>query len=96
MAETTVVKTLTMTRVDVRRHLPLLFKSASYQETGDCVESIHGAQILRIKMSELPDLVISRLKLPQIRIEFGFTNYDQVQTQAFFQRFERIYQRGGG
>ncbi len=54
------------------------------------------AQCIEILLTEQPDRCIASICLPVTRVELRFTGMDEVQRQAFLQRFDLYFQKGGG
>ena len=55
-----------------------------------------GGRTLRIRLNAEGERRIANLALPRTIVEFRFEGYTDALVEAFLQRFDRSFRRGGG
>ncbi len=71
---------------------------------GDCDWQRSGASVivtippgqLALAWAPLPPRVIALMRMPRLKVSFGFTGLDAAQRYTFMKRFDLYMQRGGG
>jgi len=67
-----------------------------YEETPDGVTWANGARSGRITLGPEGTRQIALLAIPTTPVTIELNGYDDAAAEAFMQRFDRAYQRGGG
>lgn len=96
MESDVVERMMSITRSEFLRLLPLAtagWQTRPAAEDRLVLEAEGGAIVLQF-MPE-PDLAIALLRLPRLRVHLEF-RVETARQRDFMQRFDRIYQRGGG
>ena len=87
---------MAITRADLYRLLPAVDSAFAYNEARGLIKSTNNDKQLCITYSEIPDMSVGALNLPQLELEFCFSGWREAGIEEFMMRFERIFQRGGG
>lgn len=90
------VRDTAITVSDFFRLLPRALDGEHYTTTDDSVavgDADHG---VAITIRPLEPRRIALMKIDRCEVALTFTGYTAEQREAFFTRFDRAYQRGGG
>lgn len=85
-----------LTHSEFFRSLPAALEDRPYTVRGDCVEVLQGRRRLLISHQPQSERVLGALRLPVTVVEFRFTGCSRAEVEAFMDRFNMHYQRGGG
>ncbi len=89
-------KTMSLTKGNLIRSLPLLFSPAEFRIEENIVHVNTAGKQLKIHILMLPDLSLGSLRLPQILVKFCFHDHTDIQINEFMKHFNQIFHRGGG
>ena len=86
-----------MTHADFRRIFPRLIEDAEAVE-GDLSQRVQwpDGKVLEVEVSEEKVRKIATLRMPYLDLSFTFQGFSNEQRDAFLERFERAFQKGGG
>ena len=87
---------MTITRADFRRLLPAAVAGAGFVEEGEAFVHRNGARGWRIELAPLPALGIGAIRLERHRVRIEFRAHSAQEIEAFMERFEMHFRRGGG
>lgn len=88
---------MSMSHADFHRIFPKVVGDAIWRTEGDVVTLNEGeGRVLRIKLGVEGERRIANLALPRTLVEFCFDGYSDAHVEAFLQRFDRSFRRGGG
>lgn len=87
---------ITTTLADIRRLLPAAVGHVPFVEEDGAFVHREGARSWRIGMETLPQLQAGALRLERQRLNFRFSGFSSEEIEAFMQRFEMYFRRGGG
>ena len=93
---TTFSREMGLTHAEFFRTLPAAMGGQDYVVAGSRVSVENGDRRLTISLDPEGERRIALLRLPVTRVTFEFSGYTQQDIDAFMQRFERRFQRGGG
>lgn len=89
-------KEMAITHQDFHRIFARAFGDVDYSVDGDRYLLNAAGRQLEIKLGAQRVRKIARLELPTTTVRFGFSGYAVEQRQAFLDRFDLAFQRGGG
>ena len=81
---------------ELRRILPQAVGFLPFSDQGDCFVHHDGARSWRIGMTPLAVKTLGLISWRPMRIDFSFEGFAPEQIDAFMQRFELYFRRGGG
>ena len=87
---------MTLSREEFLRTLPAAVGRMPCTIEGDLLRLDDGKRCVTFRLSDVEPRRIGALSLPALNVEFLFIGYTKAQRQAFMDRFERYFQRGGG
>jgi hypothetical protein len=87
---------MTTSMKDLRRLLPAAVGHAPFVEEGGAFVHRGDGRAWRISVSPLPALKAGLMRLQRQRLEFRFDGYPDDEIEAFMNRFELYFRRGGG
>ncbi|MBT5435477.1 MAG: hypothetical protein P8Q36_09340 [Alphaproteobacteria bacterium] len=91
-----IVRDTAITVPDFFRLLPRALDGESYTTTANSVAVGDASHGVAITIRPLEPRRIARLRIDRCEVVLTFTGYTDEQREAFFIRFDRAYQRGGG
>lgn len=91
-----VVRDMAITPADFFRLLPRALDGLTYVAGSDRVAVGNGAHGVIITIRPLEPRRIALLVIERSEVVLAFTGYDAAERQAFLERFDRAYHRGGG
>ncbi len=91
-----IVRDMAITLPDFFRLLPRALDGESYTTTADTVSVGDAGRGVAIAIRPLEPRRIALLRIDRCEVVFDFTSYTADERKAFFIRFDRAYQRGGG
>lgn len=78
------------------RDLPRAMGDLDYAVADGRVDAVSEGRRLTIGLEPLPPRVIGLLSLERSQVTLDFEGWAQAEREAFLERFDRAYQRGGG
>ena len=92
-----VEKDLATSRKEFFRNLDVALHGMEHRIDGDHIIVAEGAQRIDLTLSPLPPRQLSPLlKLERWHLTISFSGQDAGQREAFLNRFDLAFQRGGG
>lgn len=76
--------------------LPRAVGEHVYELSADSARVVLGNGELRLQWQVQPPRVIALIRLPRLRVCFGFHGAPEAERHAFMQRFDLYTHRGGG
>jgi len=89
-------KEMALTHADFFRTLPQALSSSDYKKNGAKVTHENGARRLEITLGPERTRQIAKLSIPVTDVTLKFTGYTKAERDAAMQRFDRMFQKGGG
>ena len=84
-------------RREFLRNLDIALRGMAYVCDGDRVTTGKDGRTVEITLSPLPARVLSPLlKLERWKVTITLEGYDAIDEHAFMDRFDQVFQRGGG
>jgi hypothetical protein len=87
---------MSMNAADLLRHLQLLFQSNAFVDNGSNIFFEDGHAKIQIRYRQEKPFRAGAIQLPRLSLQIDFSGLDPEQIAGFMQRFDRIYQKGGG
>ena len=85
------------TRREFLRNLDNALAGMDYTVDGDRISTEANGRMVEITLAPLPARVLSPLlKLERWKVTIEFEGYNAAGEQAFMDRFDQVFQRGGG
>lgn len=91
-----VTKEMGLTHRDFYRSFVAVAGEAAWQADGDVVTLQDTAGPIHIYLSPERRRTIASVSLPVTTLRFEFLHHEQAEVDAFMQRFDRCFRRGGG
>ena len=85
-----------ITHAELFRQLPEALGCRRHTVAPGRITVVDGQAVVRIGVSEQGERRLGALVLPMTYLEFDFQGCTAAQVQAFIERFDRCYRRGGG
>jgi hypothetical protein len=85
-----------LTHVELFRLLPQALEWREHTINGSSIRVGDGDQTALIELGPQHERKIASLVLPVTHVDLSLNGFTDEQAQAFVQRFDRTYQRGGG
>lgn len=96
-AEFTISREMGITHSDFLRTLEVFLAGRPHTISGTRIEIPDAGHHVRISLSEQRERRLSPLiKLPVTDVEIAFAGHSAAEREAFMERFERVFHRGGG
>lgn len=76
--------------------MPSAMAGLSYTIGQEDVVAIQGKTRIEISIQEKKDRKIGAISLPQLQIDFCFSDWRKSEIDGFMESFDRHFQRGGG
>jgi hypothetical protein len=93
---TVVTKEMGLTHADFYRSFAAVAGDAAWQVDNDVITLHHAAGPINIYLSPEHRRNIAMVSLPVTTLRFEFLHHEQAEVEAFMQRFDRCFRRGGG
>lgn len=87
---------MAVSHADFMRLLPHAMPGFACTAHGNRISAAAGQQRVEIKMGAESERRIAMLRIPVTEVTLELHGFDTEQTQAFLQKFDMTYQRGGG
>lgn len=87
---------LGLTHAEFFRSLPPAISPRRFTAEEDTVRIDDEGRTVTIELGPQRYRSIASLRLPFLEVTFTFTGYSASEREAFMERFERYFQRGGG
>jgi hypothetical protein len=87
---------MSLTREDFLRLLPAAVGGEFRSEEGNLFLHMEEGRGWRIALSPLPPFALGAITLARQHVEIQLTGYSCAEAEAFLDRFERHFRRGGG
>ena len=87
---------MAITPADLIRLLPALINPDLYSLDCNTIEITEVGRNLRIEYQEKNSLKIGSIKIPQLKVELGFSGYTTDEAATFIKQFDAVFRRGGG
>jgi hypothetical protein len=91
-----IVRDMAITPADFFRLLPRALDGETYAVGADTVAVGDTRRGVAIAIRPLPPRRIALLVIERSEVELVFTGFDAAGREAFLERFDRAYHRGGG
>lgn len=93
-------KDMGLTRTEFERTLPKAIKGQIELVQNDKdqskVQIMDGYRRATIQYRLLPTRILGSLRLPRLRVDIGMSGFSHASSQAFIERFDRLFLRMGG
>jgi acetolactate synthase regulatory subunit len=90
------IRSMSLTESDFFRILPYALQGRDFSICQDGVEIRVDAEIIRISLIPQSPHTIAGLSMPVLKVGIDFGNLPDSAAQAFMQRFNLAFHRGGG
>jgi len=90
------VRDMGLNLAEFRRSIVAAVLPHEYIVGGRTFTIMHPQGRLRITLGETKARKIAALSIPQTQVEFDFGTLDEGAREAFLERFDRYFHRGGG
>ena len=87
---------LGLTHTEFFRSLPPAISPRTFTVDDDVVRIDDKGRTVTIRLGPQQHRSIASLQLPFLQVTFTFSGYATSEREAFMERFERYFQRGGG
>ena len=89
-------KEMGISRSDLIRALPSIFGQQSFEIKNDVIVSNHNQACIKIKITNEGTRNLASMKVPRLKLEFIFKNYEKDNIDLFMERFLLYLHKGGG
>ena len=85
-----------LTRPEFEKRLSKDVAGFKWQLTDGGAQGINGSQAVSISVTELEPRKIAMIVLPRCQVDFAFEGMNDDDTKTFIQKFDQVFQKGGG
>ena len=89
-------RVMTITHAAFYRLLPVVFEDRCFTKDNQSTLSDCGDGTIKIKLAPEQNRRLGSLDLPVTEISFQFENVSDVDRKRLLERFDQVYQKGGG
>ena len=87
---------MTITRTDFFRLLPKALASYKFKISDSSIQVTMETGVVIIRLLQETTRKVGAMELPVTHITFNFENTSDEEMQKFFEKFDLVYQKGGG
>jgi len=89
-------KDMQLTKAEFAKRLPRALDGYAWESTATGYCAMHEGRAIEIDVEEMEPRRIALIVLPRCSVSFRFDGFTEDEQRTFMNRFNRIFQKGGG